>query len=127
TRLISAGSAVQVRPPAPFDAPPSRLTRDRKARSWRATPHVECPERAKRVERRPRPPDVMDPLFHRIRRYISEHDLIPADARVVAAVSGGSDSVALACILRELHNRHELCLAGLAHFNHRLRPTADRD
>jgi tRNA(Ile)-lysidine synthase len=69
----------------------------------------------------------MSPLLYRIRGFIREHDLIPPGTRVIAAVSGGSDSVALACILRELHNRHELCLAGLAHFNHRLRRTADRD
>ena len=50
-----------------------------------------------------------------------------AETRVVAALSGGSDSVALTSILRELQAQGELCLAGLAHFNHQLRPTADRD
>jgi tRNA(Ile)-lysidine synthase len=63
----------------------------------------------------------------RVRQFICDHELIRAETRVVGAVSGGSDSVALASILRELHAQGELCLAGLAHFNHQLRPTADRD
>jgi tRNA(Ile)-lysidine synthase len=66
-------------------------------------------------------------LLDRVRRFIRDHDLIRPDNRVVAAVSGGSDSVALACILHTLHTQGDLRLAGLAHFNHQLRPTADRD
>src|SRR5262249_30349531 len=46
---------------------------------------------------------------------------------VVAAVSGGSDSTALAHLLLELEQAGTLQLAGLAHFNHRLRPSADED
>jgi tRNA(Ile)-lysidine synthase len=58
-------------------------------------------------------------------------------------VSGGSDSVALTLILRELADKEtgfnfsgaatrtlnpvSFSIAGLAHFNHHLRPTADRD
>jgi len=67
----------------------------------------------------------MSALLDRVRRFIREHDL--AGTGVVAAVSGGSDSLALACLLLELHNRGEIGFAGLAHFNHQLRPTADRD
>jgi len=66
-------------------------------------------------------------LLDRVRQFIADHGLFGPDTRVVGALSGGSDSVALTSILRELHERHELCLAGLAHFNHQLRPTADRD
>ena len=62
-----------------------------------------------------------------VRRFIAQHDLIPRGSRVVAAVSGGSDSMALAHILRELAEAGTLTLAGLAHVNHQLRPTADRD
>jgi tRNA(Ile)-lysidine synthase len=66
-------------------------------------------------------------LIDRVRQFIADHGLVGPDTRVVGALSGGSDSVALTSILRELHERHELCLAGLAHFNHQLRPTAERD
>src|SRR6185295_8131014 len=45
----------------------------------------------------------------------------------LAAVSGGSDSVALAHILRELDAAGELRLAGLVHFNHQLRAAAADD
>jgi len=45
----------------------------------------------------------------------------------LVAVSGGSDSVALALILRELAEQGRFGVVGLAHLNHRLRPTAVRD
>jgi len=46
---------------------------------------------------------------------------------VLIALSGGSDSVALTFILRELAPNGGFSIAGLAHFNHQLRPTAARD
>jgi tRNA(Ile)-lysidine synthase len=67
------------------------------------------------------------PLVDSIRRYIRRHDLIPAGARVLAAVSGGSDSVALAHVLAAFAASGDLQLVGLAHFNHQLRPAADAD
>jgi len=66
-------------------------------------------------------------LLARVRRFVREHDLMRSGTRVVAAVSGGSDSVALAYLLRELDASGELRLAGVAHVNHQLRPTAVRD
>jgi len=42
-------------------------------------------------------------------------------------VSGGSDSVALTHVLLELSEHGDFAVAGLAHLNHRLRPSADRD
>jgi tRNA(Ile)-lysidine synthase len=63
----------------------------------------------------------MHPLAVRALRTIRRHDLFPRGARVAAAVSGGSDSVALLLILRELEAAGELVCAGIAHLNHGLR------
>jgi tRNA(Ile)-lysidine synthase len=46
---------------------------------------------------------------------------------VLVGVSGGSDSVALTLLLRDLAPLLAFSIAGLAHLNHRLRDTADRD
>ncbi|PYR42160.1 MAG: tRNA lysidine(34) synthetase TilS [Acidobacteria bacterium] len=66
-------------------------------------------------------------MIERVREFIRRHDLIRPGDRVIAAVSGGSDSVALARILHELDAAGDLRLAAIAHFNHQLRPSADAD
>ena len=66
-------------------------------------------------------------VIGRVRQFIRQHDLIRPDTRVVAAVSGGSDSTALAHILRELGAEGAGRLVGLAHFNHQLRESAADD
>lgn len=66
-------------------------------------------------------------LLQRVRHFARQHALFRADTRVVAALSGGSDSVALAVILRELDAAGDLRLVGAAHFNHQLRGDAERD
>jgi tRNA(Ile)-lysidine synthase len=60
-------------------------------------------------------------LIATIRRTIHRHGLADRGARVVVALSGGADSVALAYLLREIETAGELVVAGLAHFNHQLR------
>ena len=66
-------------------------------------------------------------LLDRVRSTIRRYNLLAPDLTVVAATSGGSDSVALACLLESLDRAGECRLIGLAHFNHQLRPDADRD
>ena len=69
----------------------------------------------------------MNAVLDRVRQFVRQHDLIAPDTRVLAAVSGGSDSVALVHILRDLAAAGELRLVGLAHFNHQLRPSSGED
>jgi tRNA(Ile)-lysidine synthase len=46
---------------------------------------------------------------------------------VLLGVSGGSDSVSLVFVMRDLAAQGDFDIAGLAHLNHQLRSTADRD
>ncbi len=60
-------------------------------------------------------------LAERVLRTIRRHGLVPREGRVIVALSGGPDSVALVHLMRELADRGELSVAGVAHFNHQLR------
>ena len=70
---------------------------------------------------------TMKAVLEAVRDFVRHHKLIQSDTRVLAAVSGGSDSVALVHILNALADAGALRLVGIAHFNHQLRSTADRD
>ncbi len=69
----------------------------------------------------------MRTLADRVRRTLRKHALVEPGSRVVVALSGGPDSVALTWLLRELGETGLVSVVGLAHFNHRLRESAARD
>jgi tRNA(Ile)-lysidine synthase len=69
----------------------------------------------------------MPSLADRVARTIREHALLAPDARVLIAVSAGADSVALAHLLCDLGPALAFSVAGVAHFNHRLRAAAEDD
>jgi tRNA(Ile)-lysidine synthase len=66
-------------------------------------------------------------LHQQVRRTIRRHRLFPPGAAVVVGVSGGSDSVALTHVLLDLSEHGEFRVVSLAHLNHRLRASAERD
>ena len=67
-------------------------------------------------------------LADRVRRTIRRHNLISSGARVLVALSGGPDSVALVTLLRLLADDEHFVVAGVAHLNHSLRGReADED
>jgi tRNA(Ile)-lysidine synthase len=70
---------------------------------------------------------VTSQLHQRVRKTIERHALCPPGSNVLVAISGGSDSVALVFVLRDLAENGKFAISGLAHLNHALRPTADRD
>src|SRR4030095_11032001 len=72
----------------------------------------------------PDPPDYVSTILARVRRTIADYRLASPVTRVVAAVSGGSDSIALVHILHELDAAGDLRLVGLVHFNPPLRDPA---
>ncbi len=67
-------------------------------------------------------------IIDSVRRTVRRHGLLPSGSRVVVALSGGADSVALLHVLREMADADGFRLAGAAHLNHLLRgPQADAD
>jgi tRNA(Ile)-lysidine synthase len=67
-------------------------------------------------------------LADRVRHTIRQHGLIPSGTRVLVALSGGPDSVALLTLLGMLAADDNFVVAGAAHLNHLLRGRdADED
>lgn len=69
----------------------------------------------------------MTSLLQQVRRTIRRYALCPPGSRVLVGLSGGSDSVALTLLLRELSEHGGFSLVALAHVNHQLRADAARD
>src|SRR5207253_2507855 len=60
-------------------------------------------------------------LHASVRRTLQRHNLIPPGARVLVALSGGPDSVALLYAMRDLAAGGAFYLGGAIHLNHQLR------
>ena len=114
-RLISAVSGVQVPAPPPFF---SSLTRQK----------VKGKRQGRKAERsaQQRLRALKKAITDRVRRTIQKHALLRAGERVLVAVSGGPDSVALLHLLLDLQREGDLIVCGVAHFHHQLRG-ADAD
>ena len=70
----------------------------------------------------------MQGILERVLQTIRRHSLLPPSARVLVAVSGGSDSVALAHLLHRLSKTEEFKVSGIIHLHHGLRgEAADED
>src|SRR5262249_16555024 len=81
------------------------------------TARVDAPSKTK-------PGSKIELVFQRVPATISRHSLFPTGTRVIAAVSGGPDSVCLLHVLRDVSRDMQLPLTGIAHFNHKLRGEA---
>ena len=67
-----------------------------------------------------------DPLLEQVRSFCRENRLLPSHRTVLAALSGGRDSIVMTDLLLQLSHTEGFTLVA-AHFNHHLRPTAGRD
>ena len=61
----------------------------------------------------------------RVQEFISKQQLFADDAKVLVALSGGADSVALLMVLLELREQYDIKLS-CAHVNHNLRGESSR-
>ena len=71
--------------------------------------------------------EVVESLIEKVRFTVEKRDLLSSGDKVLVALSGGADSVALLHLLVELRSHYELEL-GVAHLHHMLRcPECDED
>jgi tRNA(Ile)-lysidine synthase len=67
-------------------------------------------------------------MIDHLRAFAARHGLWHPDTRVISALSGGADSVALLVLLRELHDARDLILEAAVHLHHGIRGAeADAD
>ena len=68
----------------------------------------------------------MSSLAARLQDFLQSTQLLPKSSRCLAAISGGSDSTALLCLLHELSHYFDLTIYA-AHLDHQLRPESGED
>ncbi|MCR4408761.1 MAG: tRNA lysidine(34) synthetase TilS [Candidatus Saccharicenans sp.] len=66
-------------------------------------------------------------IYQKFKRFVEAHRLFSPESRLLVAVSGGQDSVALVHLLLELKRDWPGLDVALAHFNHQLRASAAAD
>ncbi len=66
-------------------------------------------------------------IYQKFKKFVETHRLFSPESRLLAAVSGGQDSVALVYLLLELKRDWPGLDIALAHFNHQLRAGAAAD
>jgi len=69
----------------------------------------------------------MSGLVARVREFAGQHEMFPAEGAIIAAVSGGPDSMALLECVAELLGDAARSRLVVAHLDHGLRATAARD
>ncbi len=70
----------------------------------------------------------MEPFERKVAGFIQDHALLAGTGRVLLAISGGADSIALLHVMHGLTSQGEIDVELLcAHVNHRLRAAADGD
>jgi len=72
-------------------------------------------------------PSHLDPFEAAVLGTVRERRLFGAEARVLVALSGGADSVALLAALAALRGAGELAALSACHVDHRLRPGSEAD
>ncbi|MGQ9801429.1 MAG: tRNA lysidine(34) synthetase TilS [Candidatus Saccharicenans sp.] len=66
-------------------------------------------------------------IYQKFKKFVEAHGLFSPESRLLVAVSGGQDSVALVHLLLELKKDWPGLDLALAHFNHQLRASAAAD
>ena len=59
-------------------------------------------------------------MLQKVLEFVSRHNMLGKDDKVIAGISGGADSVCLLCVLKDLQLRYGFSLEAV-HVNHMLR------
>ncbi|MEN6348250.1 MAG: tRNA lysidine(34) synthetase TilS [Syntrophomonas sp.] len=65
-------------------------------------------------------------MLNKVREFIKAHEMIRPGDFIILGISGGPDSMALLCIMKELQKELDFKIA-VAHLNHGLRPEAENE